>query len=334
MCLVHLPANSLVVACVERIADCEHAEFTEKLDGSMIQMRYIGDVSAFPKRGGVDAGVLLSSSGSLNVSTSDHVRYACEMVAKKPECRYNDLVKAHDDYTFIFELIDPANDPHVVKYGSDMNGLWLTGARCVHDGTLMFHDELARLGKHYGIPVAHHYDSYRLSDVVDLTKRMKTHEHEGFVLNVDGFLVKLKLQSYLEIRNVMQIASSFNYIIRKVYANEMDDVIANVPDDLRGEVQGIVDEIRDTDARIAAAVNRFAAAVPDVPRREQVAWMRKNIPTDAFGYVMNVMNGRRPSSYVVARLETKSPSYPNRVGFDKLMKMADAFERAADELGC
>ena len=111
-------------------------------------------------------------------------------------------------------------------------------------------------------------------------------------------------------------------------------MIANVPDDLCGEVQGIVDEIRDTDARIAAAVDRFAAAVPDVPRREQVAWMRKNIPTDAFGYMMNVMNGRRPSSYVVARLETKSPSYPNRVGFDKLVKMADAFERAADELGC
>lgn len=317
-----------------RIADCEHAEFTEKLDGSMIQMRYIGDVSAFPKRGGVEAGVLLSSSGSLNVSTSDHVRYACEMVAKKPECRYNDLIKAHDDYTFIFELLDSENDPHVVKYDSDMDGLWLTGARCVHDGTVMFHDELARLGKHYGIPVAHHYDSYCLSDVVELTQRAQTHEHEGFVLNVDGFLVKLKLKSYLEIRNVMQIASSFNYIIRKVYANEMDDVIANVPDNLRGEVQGIVDEIRDTDARIAVVVDRFAAAVPDVPRREQVAWMRKNLPSDAFGYVMNALNGRRPSSYVVARLETKSPSYPNRVGFDKLVKMADAFERAADELGC
>lgn len=319
------------------VADAGTVEFTEKLDGSMSQLRCVShDADGY--------GFVLSSSGSLGFVRTD-TDFGSRVLANRRDASDHVLLgfdaldegilrmaAENDEYTFVFELIDLKNDPHVVSYSDDMNGMWLTGVRRVSDGALLDHKGVASLAERYGVRVTPSFDGYDLDKVIDVAKTAQTHEHEGFVMYADGFLVKLKLESYLEIRAVMQIASSFNYIIRHVYDGSMDDIVANVPADLRPSIESVADCIVDVDNRYRSVVERLASLVPDVDRKHQAEWLRERLPKSAFATVMNMLNGKVPKSFVVRYLDTAQPSYPNKDEFDRIAEHVASLESLADKL--
>lgn len=54
-------------------------------------------------------------------------------------------------------------------------------------------------------------------------------EAEGFVINIDGYKVKIKYNDYVNIHKAISKLSSINLIIRSIADNRYDDLLSKLP---------------------------------------------------------------------------------------------------------
>ena len=207
---------------------------TEKLDGSMIQMRYVGDTGAFAE------GLLYSTSGTLAGSKesygNEHIESLVEYHLREEElAKYLGVAKAHPALTFVYEFVHPEVDRHVVMYPSDKHGLFMTGARNVETGKLATHAQVAAMADAYDIP----YPEVVANDIdtaLSLQKEAKGDEMEGMVVDIDGWLVKVKLDGFLALSHIyheLEGPSSFKAIAAMVLNGTMDDAMPSLPESMR-----------------------------------------------------------------------------------------------------
>lgn len=213
---------------------------TEKLDGSMIQMRYIGDKDAFAE------GLLYSTSGTLAGSSGDqdneHLDSLVEYHLSGIElAKYLGVATAYPEMTFIYEFVHPEADRHVVVYPKDKHGLFMTGARNVITGKLATHDEIVTMADTYDIP----YPTVIATDIdtaLTIQKEGKGDEMEGMVVDIDGWLVKIKLDGFLELSHIfheIEGPSGFKAIASMVLNGTMDDALPSLPDGMRDYMTAI-----------------------------------------------------------------------------------------------
>lgn len=303
-----------------RISGASHVEFTEKLDGSMIQMRYIGNDATFRD------GLLLSSSGSLSEDTSAHVRFGRDWVNEHPDEHYVDMCREHPDWTFVFEYVNPPLDTHVVSYDESRWDMYLTGIRSVIDGHLAYHDVISDIGEEYGINVSHLYASYGMDDVLAVCHDGTPFAQEGFVLNVDGFLVKLKLESFLGASRLVHSVSSFNVIIRNVAYGLMDDLIANVPNEYREHVMKTARALEGYDALMSRLVKQASEVAASKPTRKDSAnYVNSDVPKFARGYVFEALSGKVHGTYLGRNIDGTSPHFMTQREFDACRSAAVAW---------
>lgn len=314
-----------------RIAGASHVEFTDKLDGSMMQMRYLADATdTFPN------GLLLTSSGSLSAVTSDHVRYGYDYVRTHPTERFTDMCRENPGKTFIFEYVNPPLDPHVVSYPPEMWGMYLTGVRDVETGELAYHDAIEDYGRKYGIRVSRIFGSYDMDEAISVCHEDVPANREGFVLNVDGFLVKMKLDTFLGISKIVHAVASFNVVIRNVALGTMDDLIALVPQEHRASVRETVDMLEGYDRDVRECLDAFIASagimdedgnvVSGFDRKGFAARVNSEVPRRWRGHAFSLANGRGlPGSFLGTKLDTDQPGFMNRTQFDDARKELDGW---------
>ena len=254
-------------AVSERIRRASCVEFSNKLDGSMQSARYY------------DGRIVMAGSQALDRGNSWRLDDGYNMMMSNPGCQK--MLMDHPDETFIFEYIS-RRDAHVVKY--DKEGLFLVGMRDVNTGAESSYREVLECAGKYGVLTTEVYDK-TLDEVVGELDSKLSSEAEGFVLNIDGFKVKIKYNDYVSMHKLLEKFSSINVIIQSIADDSFDDLLSKVPEAYRDRILKVADYvfdyIRETNRRIDEAYE----SAPREDRKQFMVWVEKNVRYDIRGFV-------------------------------------------------
>ena len=257
-----------------RIESARCVEFSNKLDGSMQAARfYRGEI-------------VMVGSQSLDRANSWRLADGYRMLMADEG--YSRMLRDNPDITFIFEYISK-RDAHVVKY--DTEGLYLIGARNVLDGREASYAEVLAYATEYNLPTTEVYDK-TLDEVVSELDAKTSDQAEGFVLNIDGFKVKIKYNDYVHMHGMFSARSSVNLIIRSIADNNFDDMIAKIPSAYRGRVMKIAQAVFDYKRKVTDEINVAFAQAPQDDEKTFMIWVTENVDRSIQGYVRNKYLGK------------------------------------------
>ena len=207
--------------------------------------------------------------------------------------------------TFIYEYISLA-DVHVVKYTKEQEGLYLIGIRDVTTGRQLSYKEVAEFATRYNVPMTEIYNK-TFDQIIKEVKTIKSDEQEGFVVNIDGHMIKVKGDDYVQIHRILSKISSINLIIESVAENRVDDLISKVPAAYRERVQIVEKIVLDYVKNMEAEVQKYFDAAPKNDKKSFMIWAESNVPKKYKGYVRNKYLGIE-NNYVKYGSE-KCPAY-------------------------
>ena len=210
-----------------KIKYCKIFEVSEKMDGSMQSYRWY------------NGEIIGSGSMALDPKNSFRLEEGFEMLTEN----HKRMLKDFPTVTFIFEYISE-KDKHVVPYDySKKKGLYLIGARSVIDGEEYSYNVIKDLSSCYGIPCCKTYQYNTLSEALEHLNKMTVKDGEGFVLNIDGFKLKLKCEDYLQLHRLDDKLSSPNVLIQAYAEGTIDDLYANMTPLMKEKNKDVMDTI-------------------------------------------------------------------------------------------
>lgn len=264
------PENS-VEAITAKIESAKVVEITNKLDGSMQSARWY------------NGKLFMAGSQAIDVNAS--WRLADGYTRMNANENYIVMLKENPEYTFIFEYI-ALKDAHVVKYTKDQEGLYLIGIRNVATGKQFYYKEVLEFAAKYNVLTTEIFQK-TFAKILEETKVVKSDKQEGFVINIDGYLLKVKMDDYVYIHKVLSKLSSVNLVIRSIADDTFDDLISKIPIVYQPRVLAVAkvvfDYIRDTDERVSSYYN----IAPKENRKDFMIWVENHVPKKFKSYVKN-----------------------------------------------
>lgn len=220
---------------LERLKRAKLVEYSDKMDGSFIQITMLDKVYDFYKY----PELLTSSKNILNTET---VVLGRKWYETQPE--YKNLVRGNPEYTFMFEMIDP-EDKHVVRYNKDQYGLYLIGMRHKETGEIVSYHNVVKMAEKYGVRHTTVYD-ITYSEMQESLTEYKASQKEGYVVNIDGFLVKIKCDEY---RNMVALlrggekSGNANSVIIAISNDSLGELISTLPEEYHEDVNATAKEV-------------------------------------------------------------------------------------------
>lgn len=282
------PENDIAVI-TEEIKNAKTIEITNKLDGSMQCVRWY------------NGKIFMTGSQALCQEKSWRLADGLKMLDERYKC----MAKSNNDLTFIYEYISLA-DAHVVKYTKDQEGLYLIGIRDVKTGRQFSYKEVSDFATRYGVPMTEIYDK-TFEEILEDVKTIKSDEQEGFVVNIDGHMIKVKGDDYVQIHRVLSKISSINLIIESVAENKIDDLISKVPAAYRERVFIVEKIVLDYVKNMEAEVQKYFDKAPKSDKKSFMIWAESNVPKKYKRYVKNKYLGIE-NNYIKYGSE-KCPAY-------------------------
>lgn len=280
---------------IKKIQTCESLEITDKLDGSMQCARFYNNQIIMSGSQAIDMKLSWRLQDGYNVLTSQN--------------NYIQMIKDNPKYTFIFEYIS-LNDAHVVNYKKEDEGLYLLGMKNVYTGEQLSYRDVKVYADKYNIKMTKIFDK-TFDDVIQDAKKYKSHEKEGYVLNIDGYFIKIKCDDYTEMHKVLSNISSINLIIKSIADNTFDDLISKVPEAYRWRVIKVADIVFDYIKKTDKETKEWFNKAPKDNRKKFMIWVEKNVPKEIISYVKNIYLGKK-YNYIKSGNE-KSPKYKKLV---------------------
>lgn len=279
MNLMECPETQIYVV-KEKIKNAKTIEYTEKLDGSMISACFYNDK------------LVLSGSSCNHPEKSIPVKNSILYVEKNNN--YVQMMLDYPKHTFIFEHIFPKIDSHVVIYKNE--GLYLIGIRDNETGKEYTYDEVIQIASEYSIPTTRIIKT-SLTDILSRLDDKNADEAEGFVLNIDGFKVKIKYNDFAEIQKLIKGLVNPNAIMRAIEDGKIDDMISKLPKNYLKIANQYRNEIYDMINSIDIKVRSYYDAIDKLPRKEAMIWISQNVPKKYSSFVKNYYLGN-PISYL------------------------------------
>jgi len=286
--LNEVPENAVDIV-TEEIKNAKLVEITNKLDGSMQSVSWY------------NGAIFMAGSQALSREKSwrladGYSRLTDSMITAS-------MMNRH--WTFIYEYI-ALKDSHVVKYTKEQEGLYLIGIRDNLTGRQFSYKEVAEIAHFYNIPMTEIYDK-TFADVLAEVKVIKSDQQEGFVLNIDGHMIKVKGDDYVHIHRVLSQISSINLVIRAIAENQIDDVYSKVPTAYKSRITSVEKVVRRYVAETDKIVRDLYEKAPKTERKEFMLWIDANVPKKYRGFVRNMYLGKE-SNYL-KRGSAKTPHY-------------------------
>lgn len=259
-----------------RIEKAYTIEFSNKLDGSMQSATWYDDK------------IIMAGSQAINPDNSWRLQDGYRMIMKLPG--YEKMLKEHVGVTFIFEYIS-LKDAHVVKYKKDQEGLYLIGIRMNETGKELPYHTVISIANIYGIPTTNIFDK-TLNELMNELDDKPSDEAEGFVINIDGYKVKVKYNDYRHIHKALSKLSSVNLIIHSIADDYYDDLLAKLPLAYHNNVKKVSNivfkYIKDTEN----VVNEYFHNAPKTDKKEFMIWVAKNVPKKYRGFCRELYYGK------------------------------------------
>lgn len=275
----------------EKINNAKSIEITDKLDGSMQSARFYNNE------------IIMSGSQAVDKDNSWRLQDGYNMLIS--QTNYVTMIKDNPKYTFIFEYIT-LKDAHVVNYKKEDEGLYLLGMRNVYTGEQLSYNEVKKYADQYNIKMTKIFDK-TFDEVMEDTKKYKSHEKEGYVLNINGHFVKIKCDDYVQIHKILSNISSINLIIKHIADNTFDDLISKVPESYKWRVMKVAKVVLDYIKNTDNEVNNYFSQAPKNTRKDFMIWVDQNVPKEINGYVKNKYLGKK-YNYIKSGNEN-SPRY-------------------------
>lgn len=217
--------DTSVEAIAEKILSAQIVEFANKLDGSMQCLRYY------------NGEYVMCGASSLDTDKSWRLKEGYFLLTDNVK----QMARENHNLSFTFETI-LQEETNIVSYSEEELGLHLIGVRDVDSGKEFHYYEIESLAQQYGVRCAE-IETLTLEDALEQSKTISANEKEGWVVNIDGFRVKLKGDDYCQIHKLLDIYSSHNLLIEKVAKGEVDDILSKVPAANQGRILQTVSEI-------------------------------------------------------------------------------------------
>jgi T4 RnlA family RNA ligase len=286
-------AENQLEIIAEKIENAKLVEITNKLDGSMQSARFVPEYGR----------IIMSGSQAIDREQSWRLQDGfARLLADKD---YTQMLEENPQNTFIFEYIT-LQDAHVVVYREGQEGLYLVGVRDVYTGRQASYKEVRETAQKYGVKCTEVFDK-TFAEVMEDVKTKKSNEMEGYVLNIDGHLLKVKVDDYINIHKILSKISSINLIIKHIADDSYDDLIAKVPTAYQSRIDNVAQVIFDYLQDIDKRVNECFAKCPKESRKDFMLYVEQNAEKDIRAYVRNIYLGV-PNNYLKSGNE-KAPRY-------------------------
>lgn len=250
-----------------------------------------------------DDKIIMAGSQAINPDNSWRLQDGYRMIMELPG--YEKMLKEHVGVTFIFEYIS-LKDAHVVKYKKDQEGLYLIGIRMNETGKELLYHTVIAIANTYGIPTTNIFDK-TLNELMNELDDKSSDEAEGFVINIDGYKVKVKYNNYRHIHKALSKLSSVNLIIRSIADDYYDDLLAKLPLTYHNNVKKVSNivfkYIKDTEN----VVNEYFHNAPKTDKKEFMIWVDKNVPKKYRGFCKELYYGKKIN--VIKFCKYGSPKY-------------------------
>ena len=261
----------------KRIDSARSIEITNKLDGSMQSARFYHN------------NIIMTGSQSLDQNQSWRLSEGYNMLISNHN--YISMVKENEKYTFIFEFIS-LKDAHIVKYEKKDEGLYLIGMRNVYSGEQLSYKEAKSFSEKYNVLMTQIYN-FSFDDIFEHIKNLKSDVFEGFVVNIDGFMLKIKGDDYIKVHKIISQTISPNAIIKCIADDNIDDFIAKVPSNYKLEVLNIVNKILSYLSVIKYKTNKYYQDSPKDNKVDFMKYVENNVPKLYRCYVRNIYLGKQ-----------------------------------------
>jgi T4 RnlA family RNA ligase len=285
---------------LNEIKKAKSIEITDKLDGSMQNARYY------------NGEIFISGSMALNRESS----WRLEDGYSKLTEGHKRMISENPDYTFIFEYIS-IKDAHVVNYLPEQEGMYLIGMRNVYTGRQLSYKEVQQYASMYNVPMTK-IENRSFEEVMQDAKRLKSGEKEGWVLNIDGHMIKIKCDDYVKLHKVLNSFSSVNAIIKNIADGTYDDLISKVPHNYKDRINRIAKLIYDYMKSMNDEIEAYYKKAPKEDRKEYMIWVTENCPKKIQGYLrQKYLNG---DYHVLKTCYGNSTKYKkiNEIGLDSM----------------
>lgn len=259
---------------INKIKSAKILEIVDKLDGSMQSARcYNGEI-------------FMSGSMAINPENSWRLQDGYSMLTDN----HKTMMQCNDNYTFIFEYISK-KDAHVVLYDKSQEGLYLIGARNVKTGKQMSYGDIENISNKYKVPMAR-IEKSSLDDILKKSTELKAHEKEGWIINIDGHLIKIKCDDYVHLHRLLDKFSSVNVIIENVAEDRIDDMLSKVPDSYKDRIVKLSDKITNYKNTTMENISKYYNKAPKDDIKTFMIWVDKNVPSSIRGYVRCKYKGK------------------------------------------
>lgn len=252
---------------IEDIKIAKLFEVSDKKDGSMQSARFY------------KSEIIMTGSMALDEENSWRLKDGLTMLTEN----HKDMIKDNPDLTFIFEYIS-VKDAHVVLYNKNQEGLYLIGIRNSCTGYQYTYNEIERMSKIYNVPMTD-IEKIQLDELLKLMKQYKSYEKEGWVLNIDGHMIKVKCDDYVHLHRLLDKFSSVNVIIENIAEDRIDDMISKVPDNYKDRILKVANKIIKYKNEIETLVDVNYNLAPKEDRKEFMVWVTNNCSKEIMGYV-------------------------------------------------
>jgi hypothetical protein len=128
-------------------------------------------------------------------------------------------------------------------------------------------------------------EKIQLDELLKLMKEYKSFEKEGWVLNVDGHMIKVKCDDYVHLHRLLDKFSSVNVIIENIAEDRIDDMISKVPDNYKDRISKVANKIIKYKNDTEKEVEKYYKLAPKEDRKEFMIWVSNNCDKNIMGYV-------------------------------------------------
>lgn len=308
---------------LKRLNNAKIIEYSDKIDGSFIQITKLKEKYSYYEYN----ELLTSSKNIIDGEVVDDARKWYDN-----HINYRELINEYPDYTVIFEWVS-MNDKHIVKYEKEDCGLWLIGMRHKESGKLLNYHEVVEIANRFQVKHTEIYDiNYNLAN--ESLSKFKCSEKEGYVINIDGFLVKMKCSDYLDMVNILKENGHENAVIRAVSDNRIDELMMVLPDAYHSRVNETLDIIYDFIEKTSTLVtdlSQYAISNKDVDVEVMNKWL-KGLPKVVRGtvkklYYNNIKGFKNPDiDYLRGNHFRLENNYINMAELNKRKKIIDSLD--------
>jgi hypothetical protein len=256
------------------IENAKCVEFSNKLDGSMQVARYY------------NGQYIMSGSMALDPENSWRLEDGYSMLGEN----YREMLKNFSNLTFIFEYVS-LKDAHVVKYEKEEEGLYLIGIRNAETGFEYPYGLVKILTEVYNVKGVEPL-SMDLDCAISLLPVYSSSEKEGFVLNIDGFKVKIKCDDYVHMHKLLDYISSANVIIKSIGDDTFDDLISKVPGIYKDGVLKVSRAVRKYILETSDICTNLYENAPKDSIKDFMIWVDSNVEKKYIKYVKEMYYGK------------------------------------------